>query len=483
MASGWRYRSESVLGTLLITAIALTVANTALLQGFVTTRVPVIAKLSAEHLSNGRLLLVYFTSLVVLLAAMAPLFKPRPRRILDTVLVVQKRVLIGLLALATIGYFDYSYRLPRATLIIFGSVVLVVLPTFFVGIRRSPDEDGPTIIVGDDPSAMADLYESIDGNVKGYVAPPLGNRRFLSDGGQMGERAIRGGSLDEHLPRLGGLSRLDEVLLEYDVATAHLGFSSSDRSEFFGALDACHEHGVGAKVHRDHVDNVLIDNLGDGPIVNVEMEPLDFQDYLMKRVFDVVFATVGLLVLLPLIGIIVIAIKLDSRGPVLYKQSRTAEFGDTFSVYKFRSMIPDAEAATGAKLSDEDAGDEDPRVTRVGKVLRQTHLDEIPQLWSILVGDMSTVGPRPERPEWDPEMKSTAVEWRKRWFVKPGLTGLAQINDVTGFEPVEKLRYDIEYIRRQSFWFDVKIVIRQIWMVAGDVLKHVLPGSSPEGEQ
>jgi len=139
-------------------------------------------------------------------------------------------------------------------------------------------------------------------------------------------------------------------------------------------------------------------------------------------------------------------------------------------VYKFRSMVPDAENGTGAKLSEEDRGGVDPRVTQVGRTLRKTHLDEVPQLWSILVGDMSVVGPRPERPELDKDIESTVDDWRRRWFVRPGLTGLAQINGATGHEPAEKLRYDIEYIRKQSFWFDVKVAIRQVWMVGVDVV-------------
>jgi lipopolysaccharide/colanic/teichoic acid biosynthesis glycosyltransferase len=106
----------------------------------------------------------------------------------------------------------------------------------------------------------------------------------------------------------------------------------------------------------------------------------------------------------------------------------------------------------------------------VGYVLRQTHLDEIPQLLAILRGKMSVVGPRPERPELDDEMEQDADDWRSRWFVKPGLTGLAQINGVTAFEPEEKLRYDVVYIRQQSFWFDLKIVIRQIWLVITDLV-------------
>jgi lipopolysaccharide/colanic/teichoic acid biosynthesis glycosyltransferase len=226
-------------------------------------------------------------------------------------------------------------------------------------------------------------------------------------------------------------------------------------------------------VHRDHADDVLTEGVAGGDLVEVNLEPWDWQDYVVKRVFDVCFAGAGLLALSPVMLAIAVAIKLDSPGPVLYSQQRTAEFGDTFTVHKFRSMVTDAEAESGAKLSEEDHGGRDPRVTRVGRILRTTHLDEIPQLWSILVGDMSVVGPRPERPELDTDMQQGADAWRRRWFVRPGLTGLAQIRGATGHDPQQKLRYDVEYIRRQSFWFDLKIVIRQIWQVLGDAIETV----------
>jgi lipopolysaccharide/colanic/teichoic acid biosynthesis glycosyltransferase len=110
------------------------------------------------------------------------------------------------------------------------------------------------------------------------------------------------------------------------------------------------------------------------------------------------------------------------------------------------------------------------RITRVGRFIRRTHLDEAPQLWSILVGDMSVVGPRATWTGEETHLEAEAEDWRKRWFVQPGLTGLAQINGASSLDPEAKLRHDVEYIRRQSFWFDVKIVLRQIWMVAGDVV-------------
>jgi lipopolysaccharide/colanic/teichoic acid biosynthesis glycosyltransferase len=183
----------------------------------------------------------------------------------------------------------------------------------------------------------------------------------------------------------------------------------------------------------------------------------------LKRAFDLVFSAGGLLLLSPIVLGIAAMIKLDDGGAVLYKQERTAVFGETFEVYKFRSMAPEGESATPVDDDDND------RITRVGSVLRRTHLDEIPQLWSILVGDMSVVGPRAVWIEEESLLEAQEQSWRKRWFVKPGLTGLAQINDAKSTNPEEKLRYDLQYVKEQSFWLDLKIVVRQIWKVGVDV--------------
>ncbi|SEO39779.1 exopolysaccharide biosynthesis polyprenyl glycosylphosphotransferase [Halorientalis persicus] len=470
MATGWRYRVASVLGTASLTAFAVWFVNYPLIQD-TFSQVPFVGRPAPAVLSNGALVFVILTALVVVLGAMWPLFKPRPRRVLDTILLTQKRVFLAMVGLAALGYFDYNYRMPRATLMLGTAFLLLWLPAWMVAIRRRPSEQSRAIIVGDDPTAMEAILEETDLPVIGYVSPPSSyeateeavvGKPEVSDGGAVTTR------LDE-LSNLGGLSRLDEVLVKYEIDTALLAFADTDRAEFFGTLDTCFDHGVTAMVHRDHAEDVLTAGVAGGELVEVDLDPWDWQDYVVKRVFDVCFAACGLVVLSPVILVIAVAIKLDSSGPVLYSQERTAEFGDTFTVYKFRSMVTDAEAGTGAKLSEEDRGDVDPRVTPVGRVLRKTHLDEIPQLWSILVGDMSVVGPRPERPELDTDMESGVEDWRRRWFVKPGLTGLAQINDMTGHEPQEKLRYDIEYIRRQSFWMDLKIVVRQVWAVLMDL--------------
>jgi exopolysaccharide biosynthesis polyprenyl glycosylphosphotransferase len=473
MASGWRYRFAGTLGTAILTAVAVFAANLPVVQNTFSL-IPYFGGPAPVVLTNGELTVVISTTLVVTVAAMWPLFKPRPRRMLDTILLTQKRILLSMIGLAALGYFDYSYTLPRSTLMLTTVLLLVVVPTWMASIRRRPSAQSRAIIVGDDPVAMEAILEATDIPVIGYVSPPSS---YETEGRQQGAPEVSDGGvvmsrLDE-LANLGGLSRLDEVFVKHDVDTVLLAFSETDRAEFFGTLDVCYDHGVAAMVHRDHADDLLTVSATGSNLVEIDLEPWDWQDYVIKRLFDIGFATVGLLVLSPVVLVIAVAIKLDSPGSILYSQQRTAEFGNTFTVYKFRSMIPEAEAESGAQLSAEDRGDRDPRVTRVGRFLRRTHIDEIPQLWSILVGHMSVVGPRPERPEIDADIKTGVGKWRRRWFVKPGLTGLAQVRGVTAFDPEEKLRYDIEYIRRQSFWFDLKVVIRQVWKVGSDVRSYL----------
>ena len=474
MAARWRYRVTSVAGTAVLAVVAVWVANLARIQEAFSL-IPYFGRPAPAVLSNGELTGAVSTTLVVVLAAMWPVFKPRPRRILDTILLTQKRVLLAMVALAALGYYNYSFRLPRSTLMITTAVLLVALPAWMVSIRRRPSSQSRAVIVGDEPEAMADILDSTDVPILGYVSPPSSyatDERYEMGAPEMTDGGETIGRLDQ-LPNLGGLSRLDEVFVQHDVDTALLAFTETDREEFFGTLAECYEHGVTAQVHRDHADSVLTEGTGGGDIVEIDLEPWDWQDHVAKRAFDVAFSVSALLALSPVVIAIALAVKLDSSGPVLYAQERTAEFGGTFTVYKFRSMMADAEDGTGAKLSEEDRGGADPRVTCVGRFLRKTHLDEIPQLWSILVGDMSVVGPRPERPELDRDIETSVGEWRRRWFVRPGLTGLAQINGATGHDPAEKLRFDIEYIRKQSFWFDLKVVVRQLWMVGQDAIRTV----------
>jgi sugar transferase (PEP-CTERM system associated) len=184
----------------------------------------------------------------------------------------------------------------------------------------------------------------------------------------------------------------------------------------------------------------------------------------MRRALSVIISLIGLTFALPLIPLIIIAIKLDSEGPVLYRQTRVGKAGREFEVIKFRTMRKDAEALSGPKW----AGDNDPRVTRVGKFLRTSRLDEIPQLWCVLKGDMAFVGPRPERPEFIEMLSKEIPYYGVRHMVRPGLTGWAQIKYKYGStveDAREKLQYDLFYIKNASIGLDLLIMFLTVKIV------------------
>lgn len=185
---------------------------------------------------------------------------------------------------------------------------------------------------------------------------------------------------------------------------------------------------------------------------------------MVRRVLSTTIAALGLLLALPLLPFIVLAIKLDSRGPVLYRQQRVGMAGHPFYCYKFRTMREDAEADTGATW----ATDDDPRITRVGKFLRTSRLDEIPQLWCVLKGDMAFVGPRPERPEFVAWLSREIPYYGVRHSVRPGITGWAQIRYKYGNtleDAREKLQYDLFFIKNASLGLDLLIIFQTIKIV------------------
>ncbi len=194
--------------------------------------------------------------------------------------------------------------------------------------------------------------------------------------------------------------------------------------------------------------------LFDTPLLLCRNYGLDYEQRLVKRAFDIVFTLIALVPAMPFMLVSAIAVKLCDGGPVLYKQKRLTMDHKEFFVYKFRSMIVDAEKDGKPRL----AADEDDRITSVGKILRKFRLDELPQLFNILKGDMSLVGPRPERPELTEEYKKEMPEFEYRLKVKAGLTGYAQVNGVYDTSPYDKLKMDLMYIENYSLLMDLQIV-------------------------
>ena len=209
---------------------------------------------------------------------------------------------------------------------------------------------------------------------------------------------------------------------------------------------------------------LLLENITPGWFIFSEGFRITALVRLIKRVTDVVFSALGLFLVLPFIPLIALAIKTDSPGPLFFRQVRVGEREKNFLLYKFRTMRDDAENGTGAVWAQE----KDPRVTRVGSFFRKSRIDEIPQLFNVLMGDMSLVGPRPERPEFIEKLKKVIPYYSERHFVKPGVTGWAQIRYPYGAsveDALEKLRYDLYYIKNLSITFDLMIILETVNVV------------------
>lgn len=181
----------------------------------------------------------------------------------------------------------------------------------------------------------------------------------------------------------------------------------------------------------------------------------------VKRVIDVVISFFALILLSPILLLTMLAIKIDSKGPILFKQERIGKDGKVFRIYKFRSMIVGAEKIGSKNYSFKG----DPRVTRVGRFIRATSIDELPQLVNILKGEMSIIGPRPVLTYFPCTYDKYTKEQLKRFEVLPGVTGLAQINGRKGIPWDVRINYDVEYVEKVSFWLDVKIFFKTIYNV------------------
>lgn len=212
---------------------------------------------------------------------------------------------------------------------------------------------------------------------------------------------------------------------------------------------------------EDLTGKLLIENINPSWFIFSDGFKVDSTIRFYKRTIDVIGALIGLALTLPFFPLLALLMKLDSSGPILFKQIRVGEMEKNFNVFKFRSMRLDAEQATGAVWAQKD----DPRVTRFGKFMRKTRIDELPQFYNVLKGDMSFIGPRPERPQFVGKLKTTIPYYSERHFVKPGITGWAQIRYPYGAsekDALEKLRYDLYYIKNMSLLLEMTIALETV---------------------
>ncbi|MDQ3929529.1 MAG: sugar transferase [Chloroflexota bacterium] len=253
---------------------------------------------------------------------------------------------------------------------------------------------------------------------------------------------------------------VDQVVLANPVQTGPL----------LHTISLLHEQGAQITpmfaIYQDLTGRVPVSHLGNDWYValpaNVKKTTRTYQ--MVKRGMDIIMSLGMLIVAAPIIPFVMLAIKLDSPGPIFFKQVRVGRGGKLFKIVKFRSMRQDAEAGSGAVW----ASNGDPRVTRIGRFLRKSRIDEIPQLWNIVVGDMSFVGPRPERPEFDEQLEREIPFYRARRAVRPGLTGWAQVQYRYGntiADTLRKVEYDLYYIKNESLYLDLLILLRTVAVV------------------
>lgn len=265
---------------------------------------------------------------------------------------------------------------------------------------------------------------------------------------------------------LGDRHTLLQLIAEHRVTTLVLAITHEIHGELLQTLMAALEKGVEIipmpVLYGQLTGKVPVEHVGDNWYVAMPLDHLGTSSWwpIVKRVMDVLLASLGLLFLALALPVIAAAIALDSPGPIFYTQERVGKGGRVFRLYKFRSMVPDAERGEAVW-----AQEDDPRVTRVGRFLRKTHVDEFPQFLNILKGDMSAVGPRPERPELVEKLAAEIPFYRVRHAVRPGMAGWGLVKEGYGASQEEsllKLQCDLYYIKHQSLWFDLEILLKTI---------------------
>ncbi|MAG35730.1 MAG: sugar transferase [Dehalococcoidia bacterium] len=348
----------------------------------------------------------------------------------------------------------------RAAMVLFLLVSLILRVGWRAGyalLIRQPRFATRLAVVGHGPSA-----QSFVAAVQAYTGP---EHQIV---GCVVDRSEDTHSVIEGAPLLGGPEALGELVERRAVSLIVLALQGPMSSAISAQVIRAYEAGVQivpmAAYYESLTGRVPIDQVGDYWIFAVPAAQLDWPSALAKRVTDVVGALVGLAIILLAIVPIATAVRLSGPGPIVFTQTRAGLRGRQFRVRKFRTMAADAELAGEAQWAVPD----DPRVTWAGRWLRASRLDELPQFWNVLRGEMSLVGPRPERPEFIAQLQETIPFYRARLLVKPGITGWAQVKqEYAGSleDTVVKLQYDLYYINHQSLYLDLLILLKTVSVI------------------
>ncbi len=263
------------------------------------------------------------------------------------------------------------------------------------------------------------------------------------------------------LQHLGTIDDLDGVLSNIRPSILVVADLELNREQLLHVAALCERHYVAFKVipsfFQIFASGLRLQTISGVSILGIEALPLDsLPNQLLKRAIDILGSLVGLFGSLPIMAVLAYLVRRESPGPVIYRQVRVGIHGRPFTIYKMRSMRLDAEVSSGARWAVKD----DPRRLKIGAFMREWNLDELPQFWNVLKGEMSLVGPRPERPELIAEFEKQIPHYNPRHTVRPGLSGWAQVNGLRGDTSlVDRVKYDLYYIENWSVWFDFQIML------------------------
>jgi exopolysaccharide biosynthesis polyprenyl glycosylphosphotransferase len=363
---------------------------------------------------------------------------------------------LELATLAAIYFLAPAYSFPRSLVVLYVVVDGLLLAAWRTALDRLfPLPRRRALVVGSGPAADR-IAETVRRHpwtgveVVGRVTEKSGEPLRRTDG--------------DPLAPLGSVDDLAEIVETYGVDEVIL---TPEESSWRDRLSEKIPEGWRADLlvwpspFETMIGRLRFRIVGDLPLLEARTRPLEPFGAFAKRAFDVLASTASLLLLSPVLASAAILVAFTSRGGVFYRQTRVGKEGRAFQLWKLRTMRRGAEIETGAIL----ASPRDSRMTTIGRALRSARIDEIPQLWNVLVGDMSLVGPRPERPEFTEEFTRSVAGWSLRTSVRPGLTGLAQVSGEYSTEPEIKLRYDLAYLNNWSFGLDLSILLRTLRVI------------------
>ncbi len=360
------------------------------------------------------------------------------------------------MAFITSLFYFTEQVFPRTVILLFDTFNFMALAAWRVFLKsRTRSRVRRTILVGERFSAVDEVLGDIE-------ASPWMGLKVVG-------LVLKGTEPDPEeskYPVLGSLEELDLIIERFEVQDIIFASGPSWRDQVLDTLSEIQERRrVGIAILPSVYDMVIGKlrhvNIHDTPLIEVKTHPDEPFERFVKRTFDLVGAALALVLLAPVMLVLWALTRLLSPGPALYRQQRVGRGGKIFELIKFRTMVPDAEKETGAVLARED----DPRVTSWGRFLRRSRLDELPQLLNVLKGEMSFVGPRPERPNFVADFERVVPGYAARHKVKPGITGLAQVRGYYDTRAENKLRYDLAYIYNYGFTLDLIILLETLKVV------------------